>query len=350
MRHYVNFTLLFAFTALVASGLLRFFQAFSLATTRIHIVFGSMVLILVGLHLASRLDYFRKMLRAPKAPTASRLRALRLILLPILTCVYALTACLLDWWPVPQLLGFSYEVKSRAVIFRPETGTAVRGLENHSLQLKRQAPDEASVLVEIEWGLQFDSGVRFPTLFSDARPQIAIWAESSTGALIETFFVSEESAYSESFEWAGEERRRVDLLPIWRHQFTLASGVEPNGNIDSYSTATPEHSFSVENYLKEDANGFYVCIEVNVPEDTNDFFHADQSPESEGYTYPGIGQPSVHFSAYIEPDVTKSYYIMDYVGHGGGSLQRSGGVYFDSSHITSARDLIEKVLVRVQRP
>ena len=350
MRHYVNFTLLFAFTALVASGLLRFFQAFSLATTRIHIVFGSLVLILVGLHLASRLDYFRKMLRGPKEPTSSRPRALPLILLPVLTCVYALTACLLDLWPVPQLLGFSYEAKSRAIIFRPETGTAVRQLEDKSFQLKRQAPDEASVLVDVEWGPQFDSGARFPTSFSDARPQIAIWAESSTGALIETFFVSAESAYSESFNWAGEERRRVDLLPIWRHQFTLASGVEPNGNIDSYSSATPEHSFSVENYLQADANGFYVCIEINVPGDPNDFFHSNQSPESDGYTFPGIGQPSVQFSAYIEPDAAKSYYIMNYVGHGGGSHQPSGGVYFDSSQITTARDLIEKILVRVKRP
>ena len=195
-----------------------------------------------------------------------------------------------------------------------------------------------------------DMGARFPTPFSAARPQIAIWAETSTGALIETFFVSEESAYAEGFEWAGAERRRVDLLPIWRHQFTLASGVEPNGEIDSYSASTPEHSFSVENYLKEDASGFYVCVEVNAPNDMNAFFHADQPTTAEGYTYPGVGQPSVYFSAFIDPSTPTKYYLMDYVGHGGSNSQPVGKVHFDSSSITTARDLIEKVLVRIQRP
>ena len=350
MRHYVNFTLLLAFTTLVVSALLRFFEPFSLATTRIHIVFGTLVLLLVGLHLASRLDYFSKMLRSGKSSSPSKPAATRLILLPLLTVLYGLTACVLDWWPVPQLLSLGYEARNRAVIFRPESGTAVRRLDGDKFQLKRQAPEDSSVLVEIEWAPDVDLGARFPTRFSDARPQIAVWAESSGGALIETFFVSEESAYSESFEWEGETRRRVDLLPVWRHQFTLASGVEPSGKIDSFSASTPEHSFSVENYLKEDGSGFYVCVELNFPGDSNDFFNSDQPSESEGYTYPGVGQPSVYFSAYIEPDTSKSYYIMNYVGHGGGSTQPSGDVYFDSSNITTARELIEKVLVRVIRP
>ena len=58
MKHYVNFGLLFAFAILIVSALLRFFQPFSLVVTRIHIVFGSLVLLLVALHLASRLTYF----------------------------------------------------------------------------------------------------------------------------------------------------------------------------------------------------------------------------------------------------------------------------------------------------
>ena len=62
MKHYVNFALLFSFRILVVSALLRFFQPFSLPTTRIDIVFGALVLILVMLHLASRLDYFSKMI------------------------------------------------------------------------------------------------------------------------------------------------------------------------------------------------------------------------------------------------------------------------------------------------
>ena len=170
------------------------------------------------------------------------------------------------------------------------------------------------------------------------------------GALIETFFVSEESAFAETVEWDGNERRRVDILPIWRHQFTLVSGVEPDGDIDTYSGATPEHSFSVERYIDEDPEGFYLSVEVNVPNDPNDFYHADQAETADGYTFPGVGQPSIYFSAFIDPSEPKKYYLMEYVGHGGSSSQQSGDIYYDSSHITTARELIEKILVKIERP
>ena len=301
----------------------------------------------MALHLASRLTYFPRTLR-PRGKGGAGKR-LKLTALPLISCVYLIAACFLDWFPVPQLLGLGHEVKNRSIIFRPEEGSAVRSVDG-TTQLKRETPTEAGIFVEIEWGEAYDPVAEFPTPFTGARPQIAVWAESSVGALIETFFVSQESAFAESFEWEGNERRRVDILPIWRHQFTLASGVEPDGDIDTYSGATPEHSFSVERYLDEDPEGFYLSVEVNVPNDPNDYYHADQEESAEGYTFPGVGQPSIYYSAFIDPNEPKKYYLMEYVGHGGSSSQQSGDLYYDSTHITTARDLIEKILVRVDRP
>lgn len=349
MKHYVNFALLFAFIILIASAFLRFFEPFSLATTRVHILFGAFIVLLVGLHLSSRLGYFSRRLKGVKAAGGEQLSTKRLIVLPLLTCAYLLAACLLNWWPAPQFVSLGYEAKNRAAIFRPESGTAIRALESHT-QLKRQTEEEASVFVEIEWGPAFDPVATFPSPFTGARPQIAIWAESSVGALIETFFVSEESAFSETIEWDGNERRRVDILPIWRHQFTLASGIEPDGDIDTYSGATPEHSFSIANYLHEDPNGFYLSVEVNVPNDSNEFYHSEQAESEPGYTLPGVGQPSIFYSAFIDPASDQNYYLMEFVGHGGSSSQQSGEIYYDSIHLTTARNLIEKILVRVKRP
>jgi hypothetical protein len=347
MKHYVNFALLFSFSILVVSALLRFFQPFSLITTRIHIVFGSFVLVLVALHLTSRLTYFPRMIRHGRKGGGSK--SLRLLLLPLITCAYLSSASFLSWWPVPQLLGLGHEVKNRSIIFRPEEGSVARSIDRET-QLKRQTSTEASIIVEIEWGDAFDHVAEFPTPFTGARPQIGVWAETSVGSLIETFFVSEESAFSETVEWEGNERRRVDILPIWRHQFTLASGVEPDGDIDTYSGATPEHSFSVERYIDEDPEGFYLSVEVNVPNDSNEFYHADQEETADGYTFPGVGQPSIFYSAYIDPNEPKKYYLMEFVGHGGSSSQQSGDIYYDSSQLTSARELIEKILVRIERP
>ncbi|MBH54289.1 MAG: hypothetical protein CMI18_08070 [Opitutaceae bacterium] len=349
MKHYVNFSLFLAFSILVISAMLRFFEPFSLLTTRVHIVFGSFVLLLVALHLSSRLGYFPRMLRRGRGRKGGGIQSLRLILLPLVTCTYLLTACFLNWFPVPQFLGLGHEKKSRSIIFRPEDGLATR-TSKVGFQLKRETPEEAGIFVDIEWGEAFDLVAEFPTPFTGAMPQIAIWAESSVGSLIETFFVSEESAYAESFKWVGNERRRVDILPIWRHQFTLVSGVEPDGDIDTFSGATPEHSFSVEGYLDEDPEGFYLSLEVNIPNDPNDYYHADQDEADEGYTLPGVGQPSVYYSAFIDPSEAKKYYLMQFVGHGGSSSQQSGDLYYDSSHLTTARNLIEKILVRIERP
>lgn len=348
MKHYVNFALFFAFGVLVTSGLLRFFEPFSLVTTRVHIVFGALVLVLVGLHLSSRLDYFRRILRRKIRASRTRPPPFQLLLFPGLICSYLLLASLLDWWPVAQFLSLGHEVKNSRIIFRPEDGAATRTFGG-GMQVKRQSSGEASVFVEIEWGPAFDPVAEFPTPFTGARPQIAVWAESSTGSLIETFFVSEESAFTESIEWAGNERRRVDILPIWRHQFTLASGVAPDGDIDTFSGATPEHSFSIERYIDEDPEGFYLSVEVNAPNDPNDYYHADQPEANKGYTFPGVGQPSVYYSAYIDPTEPKKYYLMEFVGHGGSSSQQSGNIYYDSSHLTTAGELIEKILVRIER-
>jgi len=41
---------------------------------------------------------------------------------------------------------------------------------------------------------------------------------------------------------------------------------------------------------------------------------------------------------------------MEFVGHGGSSSQQSGDVYYDSSQLTTARNIIEKILVRIERP
>ena len=177
-----------------------------------------------------------------------------------------------------------------------------------------------------------------------------MWAETRSGTLIETFFVSETSAYSEDPQWAGNEQARVDILPIWRNQYTLVSGVSPDGEVDTYAGATPEHSFSIQNNLVDEPEGFYLCVEVNAPGDPNAFYHADQTDSAAGYTRPGIGQPSLYYSAFVEPQSNQKYYLLELAGQGGSNSQQSGPVYYNLDEITTAREIIEKVLVRVQKP
>ncbi|GAB5562635.1 MAG: DUF4405 domain-containing protein [Synoicihabitans sp.] len=347
MKHYVNFALLFAFAILVGSAFLRFFEPFSLVVTSIHIVFGTVVLVLVGFHLIARLGYFKRMLSAPRDTSRPRGAAWRYIIYSLIPCLYLLLACFFRWKPVPQLLALGHEAKNRAVIFRPESDTAIRHLLTKS-EIKRQATDQASLMVEIEWGRAFDPAHYFPG--TEGRTQIAVWAETRSGTLIETFFVSETSAFSENPEWAGNEQARVDILPIWRNQFTLVSGVSPDGEVDTYAGATPDHSFSIQNNLVDAPEGFYLCVEVNAPGDPNAFYHADQPETAAGYTRPGIGQPSLYYSAFIEPQSNQKYYLLELAGQGGSNSQQSGPVYYNLDEVTTAREIIEKVLVRIEKP
>ena len=347
MRHFVNFSLLFFFATLVTSGLLRFFQPFELVTTRIHVVFGFGVLLMVLLHLLGRTGYFVRALRRgssngnPMQPTPWKLLSGVVAL-----WVALLAAALWNFPPASQLIGQSYESKNRAVIFRPETTAAVREIDN-GFQMRRVSEGEALIQVEVVWGTAFRPGGRFAAPFNDARPQIAVWAESDTGAMIETFFVSEESAFSEGVKWAGNSLGRVDILPLWRQSFTLVNGVDPKGEVDAWSAATPDHSFSVSEYLKLDAPTFTVHVELNVPGDVNEFYHPDQPEDAEGFMLPGLGQPSVLYSAYIQPGEGSKYYLLDFTGHGGSSSEMDGKIFYNTKNLTTAKDLIERILVKV---
>lgn len=349
MRHFVNLVLVPFFLTLVITGIMRFLLPFSLITTRIHIISGFVVLVLVGLHLISRMAYFKSIIQSTGNGNGRKNRVSYNMLIGIVSLwIFLLTTSLWGLPPAAQIIDGSYESRHRATIFRSDPQTVYKPV-NNGMRLKRVTNSDASLLVQLEWSSSFLERYgqnRGP--FSDSRPQIAIWAESETGTLIETLYLSEAAAFSENFEWVGYPQRRVDVLPIWRNRFTLTTGIAPDGEQAAFfSGATPEHSFSIHNYLKTDSNPFYLYLEINAPEDPNDYFHSNREPDQPGYTNPGIGQPSVLYGAYIEPMEDKQYVLLDLVGHGGNNPS-DGNIHYDLEPLTSAKQLVEKILVRVQ--
>lgn len=353
MRHFVNLALVPFFLTLVVTGLMRFLLPFSLVTTRIHIISGFAVLVLVGLHLISRTSYFKSIIQSAGNGNNGRGNRNHLSQRTLLSVaglwIFLFAASLWGLPPASQIIDGSYESRHRATIFRSDPQTVYKPVKE-GMRLKRVTDSDASVLLELEWSSHFlDQYDQNGDLFSGSLPQIAIWAESETGTLIETLYLSETAAFSERFQWAGHQQRRVDILPIWRNRFTLTTGIAPDGERAAFfSGATPEHSFSVHNYLKIDSNPFYLYVEINAPGDPNDFFNSEREPDQPGYTKPGIGQPSVLYGAYIEPTQDKQYLLLDLVGHGG-STPNDGSIHYDLEPLSSSKQLIEKILVRVQR-
>jgi len=51
----------------------------------------------------------------------------------------------------------------------------------------------------------------------------------------------------------------------------------------------------------------------------------------------------------VESDKPKQYLLLDLLGHGGSRSQREGNIHYELKHVSSARQLIEKVLIRFKR-
>jgi hypothetical protein len=323
MHHIVNFGLLFSFITLVISGVLRFIEPFSLVTTRIHIVFGLVTLVLVGCHLAGRLRYFKRFLD----PHGKQ----RIGIVKLASICFIWGA--LFWFalkggaPTQDLLNLSYESRNRKAIVRSSPLAGSQPISGHTRVIARDAGEEGDVAVSLT--LQLDKSL-------DQSPAVAVWAETSSGSMIETLYLDESLAFTEEPVWGGQATSRHRILPIWRHRYTLVSGVNPKGEVDAVSGATDSHRFTLDEYLVlgEDKS-FVICVEVNLPGDPN-----------ETYTDTHLGQPSVLYTAYIEPDQKQRYVLLELTGHGGGA-EKGGAIHYDMENVTSALDYVDLLLASV---
>lgn len=324
MRHTVNFGLLFTFGTLAVSGAMAFLLPFSIVTTRVHIIFGIATAVLVMLHLVSRAPYFRSQLLSKKPAQISKVT-----LLGIVAAWGVLLATAINGWqPADMVVAQGYEARNRAAIVRASPLAGFGDPTNHRRLVARQPADGANV--ELSLYISFDEAIQEP-------PTIAVWAESTTESMIETLYIDPRLAYTEEPTWGGSRTPRVEILPIWRHRYTLISGIDPNGEIDALSQATPSHRFTLDKYLKLGVEKeFVLCVEVNVPDDPN-----------ESYPDAKIGQPSLLYTAYIEIDSPQPYSLLELTGHSAGA-EVNGAIQYDLDRVTTAKRIVDLLLVKTE--
>ncbi|QEG01435.1 hypothetical protein Mal15_55110 [Stieleria maiorica] len=324
MRHVINIGLLCAFATLLSTGVMAFALPFSIATTRVHVFSGLVVSVLVACHLGSRVAYFKNVL-------AARIRGLSY---PTLAVVVALSAglawaSLWGWQPISWLMNQSYEARHREIIFRSSSLVGFGRPSPHSRVIVRTTKDaggpELAVLLNFR---ETVSGV----------PSVAVWAESTTGTMIETLFLEDRLAYSEKPDWLGGARGRNEILPIWRHKYTAVTGVDPNGEVDAVSGATENHTFALDEHLEYGkGNRFVLCVEINAPADPNGDWTDSQ-----------LGQPSLLYTALVDVDRDSPHALLELTGHGGGATE-DGNVQYDLESITTAKGMADLFLVKLDR-
>ncbi len=314
MNHIVNFGLLFSFLTLAVTGVMSFVLPFEIQTARLHIVFGLVTLILVGFHLYSKVKYFKKQFKV-KGKVVGVCAAVWLVLL---------FAAIENWWPTKKLIEAGYEARHRAEIVRP-----------HKLVASLQESGQHSTARKVESG---KTALSIHLALTDPKqefPAVAIWSEAKNGTIIETLFLNEELMFSDKPKWFGKELPRHHIIPIWRHRFTAITGVDPEGEVDAATGATEEHKFSLDTHLKTDGEPFTIFIEINAPNDP-----------SETYKDEHIGQPSILYSVFIDPSEPQKYYLAELTGHGGDG-KVDGGIYYDTATLTTAKNILDLVLIKL---
>ena len=326
MRHIINISLLLSFSTLAITGLMSYILPFDLDTTRIHIVFGLVTLLLIGLHLIDKKNYFKAIL-STKSNLYIPKRNLSLIFSIWLILLFS---SIYNWQPSKLIMANSYESRESHQIVRPNP--LIKSInDSNSHSTVRLHENKGSNALEIHLAYA-------PKL--KVEPAIAIWAESKSGSLIETLYLSPELAYSEEVTWQGIKTSRSKILPIWRQRYTLLTGIDPEGELDIRTGATSKHTFSLKKYLKTDSDEYAIFLEINIPRDSN-----------ETWTDKDLGQPSIIYSTYINHSETQQYKLLELTAHSGlGEHNQHGSMNYDLSSITSTKKILELALVKTKSP
>jgi len=192
------------------------------------------------------------------------------------------------------------------------------------------------------------------------NPLFAFWYEDSHNNYIETLYVSEAIAsgifkygkFEDGF-WKPGEVRQPAALPVWAHRRKIQAkdGLylpSPDDPVpDAFTGSTPSSNFIISTKLKDSKIKLInLFFEINQPNDWNEYFHSDKHPEDPYYM--ASGQPSLIYKVTINLDDRQQMYFMKLIGYGHYAGQ-TGEIFTDLEKISSAKYIVEKILIYVHK-
>lgn len=297
--------MLLNFIVLVVTGIMRFTLPFDLAVTRVHMLAGLAVTLLIGFHIIGRLRQMKSMVKGRDG-----VHFTPVVITVLLSGIYW-SAAWYAWPGAKQMVDLSYESRYKNVILR-ERNNVVGNAAGETVHTFKLATEKSSIDVTLEW----------TELGADANKSVAIWAETKSGSMIETLFISEDLRFSEDTDWESKQVKRGEILPIWRNRYTAVCGIGPDGILDAVSGPTKNHLFDLENNLTGH-EAFAVYVEINAANDD---------------------QPSVLYVAFVEPESPNQYTLLSLLGTGEDAF-KSGNINYELGGLTTAKKLVEKILV-----
>lgn len=210
------------------------------------------------------------------------------------------------------------------------------------------------------------AGATFEIIFKKGTahhyPLMVFWVEDCQGNFLQTLYVAQSvgkgyytRAYVENDQWISGPAIRRATLPYWAHrQNSVLQRPDPYPSTehpvpDAYTGATPHNNFILQSKMDKHYSGSVrVFMEINQFFDFNE--HWTNTRFVEDADYKTSGQPSlIYVSDCIEMNKLPAEISLRMIGHGHYS-GKDGALYTDLSTITTAKDIVHQVIVRLFYP
>ena len=337
-RPMVSIFMLFGFVTILLTGLLSYGLRYNSLLSAIHTVFGISFVLFGLFHLKNNV---RPLLAYLKPRNGKRLALISLAFI-----VISSLGVVLKLPPFQTVIELGYALKELKPIDRQITETLYTNIQREGQK----------ILVDIKAGPHYSGpGANVLGVTLTATPQMAIWLEDKQGNYLETLYITK-SASNGSYLgpiFSSEEVRRPEALPHW----AFSRGIQSDDGLmipsrsepiaDAISGATPVASFGLSSVMDQKYKEAVIKLEVNRPFDYNAYYHQNAFPNDNIYSGSGnSAQPSLIYSSIINLEDTTSYYFMTLLGRGHHS-GKDGQIYSDLSGITSAKEMLNRIIVEV---
>ena len=322
-RSFVSLLIAILFLVLGVTGILMYISPFSEATTVLHITTGFLFVLGIGLHLFKN---SRALFSYIKGAKKGRFHLNPTLLGIAISMLLIIGISKFDLPPLKQLYAIGEGLQGKTAVYYKvmETNTQIQGKE---------------IKVEVLMG----NPIHTPTL--------AIWVEDQQGNYLQDLYVSQKLAREGFINF--NNKRRPEALPIWSHKrgIQAADGLfvpsKENPIADGMTGATPTSNWILNSQIAESVDSIRIFMEINQSFDWNAYYTPTAFPDDPVYSGPGkVGQPALIYASEIlnlqHPLITQMK-LLGRAHHSG----QDGAVRSDLSHMTTALDMVERILVEV---
>ena len=337
-RSVVSILMLFGFITILFTGLLSYGLRYNPLLSAVHTFFGLTFVCLGIVHLRNNLKPIIQYFSQPKGKRWAGVGTLSVSIV-VLGSIAGIP-------PFQTVTDLGYALKELKPIDRHLTETLYTRFGQQGQKLS----------IEIKAGPSYTGpGAVFMGVTTTGIPQMAVWVEDKHGNYLETLYVTKKasnSSYVQSL-FGGEDVRRPEALPHW----SFSRGIKGDDGLmmptadkpiaDAVTGATPVSNFDLRSVTQAEHGEVVVKFEVNRSYDFNEFYHPNAFPSDSVYSGSGSSaQPSLIYSTTVNLDNKPGYYFMNLIGRGHHS-GKDGRVYTDLSGVTTAKEIVNRIIVEV---